>query len=514
MPLLVKKVETMSAPLESEAPLSMRAKLWQFVSSHRFLIPLLAFQFVLVQIITGPLYGDAPRNLHWGILTSDMPSFLLGSADYLAFNKGFEPDPPSLAPRGLYVEVAGGLHPWWGPVIPVLLALIWKLTHSYLLLQSILPLCAAGVVYLTYKNSLFLWNDQKQALIAAAFLSCFPLFRDYASTSYTEAFGATILAAALFAYFRGRLVWAVLAGTLAMLTKMDLVFLYCGVIGICLLYSLYKRDTTFPFWYHIAALLIPLIISSPWIWMHYIVHRLASSEDSSFSLGLFTIIFPQMLSLLFYLPWYGSLITLAAIIAAIIVGFRLPNTNLFTKVFLMSWLLLGCTVGLVYAATPGAGNSPRIIIPSLPPMAMVFALGILQMRKDWRRRISFYLISLFTVINLVLIGYYTYQGATIRAYSQAWAYLREQPQGLVLAEEYWPTVLYTRQPTTWFEFDEAFQKNILHNQSNFTNYVTKHSIRYIIVPVEGDLVSADVKAYLDNAAAGVQKGTYMVYTLP
>lgn len=72
------------------------------VRSRRFLLALLASQYVLVQLITAPLYGDAPRNLHWGILTAERPSFLFGDTDPYAFVKGFAPDPPSLAPQGMY----------------------------------------------------------------------------------------------------------------------------------------------------------------------------------------------------------------------------------------------------------------------------------------------------------------------------------------------------------------------------------------------------------------------------
>src|SRR5690242_17398212 len=99
------------------------ARILALLRSRAFLLALLASQYLIVQLATGPLYGDAPRNLHWGLLTAEQPGFLLGAPDPYERIKGFQPTPESLAPLGLYRNPPSGLHPWWGPVVPLLFAL-------------------------------------------------------------------------------------------------------------------------------------------------------------------------------------------------------------------------------------------------------------------------------------------------------------------------------------------------------------------------------------------------------
>src|SRR5205814_8051099 len=140
--------------------------------------------------------------------------------------------------------------------------------------------------------------------------------------------------------------------------------------------------------------------------------------------------------------------------------------------------------------------------------------GFTRMAAAWRRRIGFFLIVLFALINSVTIGYYALQGAELRGYAPVWAALREQPRGFVLTEKYWETILYTRQPATWFEFDEEFQRNIMQNGANFSHYVENNPIRYVILATQhGRLASDDVYAYLDTHAQRAEAGPYFVYTL-
>lgn len=494
------------------------ARVIQLVRSRVFLLVVLASQFVLVQLATGPLFGDAPRNLHWGILTAEQPAFLIGAPDTNERIKGFPPDPPSLSQYGLYEAPQGSLHPWWGPVAPGLFALVWWLTHSYTLLQLVVPLAGAGVVLLTYHMARDLL-DERAALLAAAFLACFPLFREYSSTSYTETISALVLTAALLSYLRGRLILTILFGTLAALSKMDLLMLYFGVIGSCMLYTLVRRpDARQPsnrsrsIWFHVLALLGPALLASPWIWSHYL-NGGQQGPTRGLSAGQFGLVAPQLLELLFYIPWYGALITLAAIGAAVVVGLRTQRIIGVPAVMLGSWFGLGLFVLLVYAATPGSGNSPRVIIPALPPLALLFGAGFGALANAWRRRIGFYLVVLFLVINLFTIGYDGFNGITLRGYEPVWQALRQQPRGYVLTEKYWDTILYTRQPATWFEADEVFQKNIMQNGANFAKYVEQNPIRYVVLPAEGDLAGPEVRAYLNGRAAPVVAGKYLVYRL-
>jgi hypothetical protein len=83
----------------------------------------------------------------------------------------------------------------------------------------------------------------------------------------------------------------------------------------------------------------------------------------------------------------------------------------------------------------------------------------------------------------------------------------------VLTENYWETILFTRQPATWFEFDETFEHNIMTNAANFDRYVTQNPIRYVILPTESGLASPDVRAYLNTHAQRDVFGAYVLYSL-
>lgn len=484
-----------------------------FLRSPLVILVALAGQYVVVQLLTGPLYGDAPRNLHWGILTAEQPRFLFDMSDPYERIKGFPPDPTSLAPLGLYRNPPSVLHPWWGPVVPLLFAVVWLATHSYTLLQMVVPLAGAGVVVLTYRMAAFQY-DARRALIAAAFLACFPLFRDYASVAYTEALSTLVLSAALLAYVGGRTVWTVVFGTVAALSKLDLCVLYGGVVGVCVVFTWFQSDRRFARAHHIAAVFGPALLASPWVWVHYL-HQGAGGPTPRLSLELFGSIAPQMLGLLFYIPWYGALITLGALGACVVIALRAREVPLWTRVFLGSWLMWGVVVVLVYAATPGAGNSPRIILPVLPALALLFADGFTRCTAAWRRRIGFYVVVLFTLVNLVVIGFYATQGMQLRRYIPVWEVVRAQPRGFVLTEKYWETILFTRQPATWFEADEVFQRNILWNAEHFQRYIEKNTqIRYVVLPVQhGRLAVDDVYAYLDRVAHQQRAGDYVLYTL-
>ncbi|MGC9040421.1 MAG: glycosyl transferase [Roseiflexus sp.] len=497
---------------------SWNARIRAIIGSHAVILALLAGQFALVQLFTGSQYGDAPRNMHWGILIVENPAFLFGAPDTYERIKGFPPDPPSLAPLALYRFPQGRLHRWWGPVPPLIFALVWFATHSYTAMHLVVPLAGAGVVLLTYRLAR-LWLIRREALIAAAFLACFPLFRDYATVAYSEALSALALTAALLAYIRERTVATVILGGVAALMKLDLLALYFGVVGIASVLSFIaqrRRRESVPrrVWAHtLAALVGPAMIAAPWVSLHYLGQG-ERAPTGGLSLQQFSLVAPQMLELLFYIPWYGALLTLAVIGALAVVGARSGGFPFPVLALLLAWLGLGVVVLLVYAATPGSGNSPRIIIPALPPLALLVAAGITRLPLPWKRRAAFYLIVLFAVINLVTIGYYTVEGARLRSYEPVWRVLREQPRGYVLTEAYWHTILYARQPATWFEIDETFQRNIMENVDHFARYLDQHPIRYVVLPASGNApASPEVRSYLDHHARRVEAGEFVVYVV-
>jgi hypothetical protein len=394
----------------------------------------------------------------------------------------------------------------------------------------VVPLAGAGTVLLTYALGRRLLGA-RQGLMAAAFLACFPLFREFATVSYTEVLSALALTAALLAYVRGRTAATVALGALAALSKMDILLLYFGTVGVGAAYALLapaagagREDGAGraaggvlgrgAWRHHVLALAGPALLAAPWVWVHHLGGGTGGGPTRGLSGGLFQLIAPQMLELLFYIPWYGALITLAGIGWCVAAGLRGRALPPFAAVVLCAWLGLGLLVLLVYAATPGAGNSPRVIIPALPALAVLFAAGFPQLPAAWRRRVGFYLVALFAVINLFAIGFYAIEGAALRSYEPVWRALRAQPRGYVLTDQYWPAILYTRQPATWFEADPVFERNIMRDAGNFARYVERSPVRYVVLPAQGDrLASPEVRAYLQGHARELRAGAYVIYVL-
>lgn len=483
------------------------------------LLALLAGHFVVVQLLTGAQFLDAPRNMHWGLLTWEQPGFLLGLPDTYERIKGFPPDPPWLGPMGLWRHTYGSLHTWWGPLTPGLFALVWGVSRSYTLVQLVIPIAAGATVLLTYWMGRTL-PGRRAAVVAAIFLSLYPLFREYGTVAYNEALGALVLSGALFAYLRGHTVAATLLGALAALTKMDLLALYTGTVALSALYDRFAGRRELPWRHHIVCLVGPLALAAPWIWGHYLGGG-ARPPTRGLSWELLTIIFPMMVELTLYLPWYGVVLTLGVIGAVIVYGLRTGAAPRLTAVVLGVWMVLGLLVVLVYCATPGAGNSPRIFVPALPPLALLFGAGFARLPPPWRRRAGVYLGVLFLVINGFVIWYQaTAYGAPIRAAAPAFSELRQREQGFVLTPIYWETILYTRQRATWFEADEVFQENIMGDAGNFARYIERHPIRYVLLPNAAsgpgprDPAAPAVRAYLDANAERIDAGAWTLWVLP
>lgn len=476
------------------------------------LLLLLTSHFVLVQLVTGMQYGDAPRNLHWGLLTWEEPTFLINTPDTFERNKGFVPDPPELAPRGRVGNQPSGLHSWWGPLTPLLFAGVWGLTGSYLLLQLVIPLMAGLVVFVTYQATKRLLNPIA-GLLAAAFISLFPVFREYGTISYNEALGALLISMALFAYLWNRTAIAVIFGLLCALNKLDLLAIFAGTIVVCMLYDRLLGQRQLAWHHHAAVLVVPLLSAAPWIWLHYLGGGNRISGDGP-SLDRFFLVIPQMFNLIFFIPWYGTILTLIAIVIPIILGLRARALPPLASLLLVIWAGLGLLITLVYSATPGSGNSPRIFIPALPAVAILFAGGFTCLSQAWQRRIGFYLIALFLTINSASIGYnVVVHGLPLRSVGPALEELRQHEQGFVLTPRYWHTILYTRQPATWFEFDFEFEQNIMGNVEHFSRYVTTNPIRYVLLPTTNAPASAEVLAYLNEHSEVHPKGAWTLWVL-
>jgi hypothetical protein len=488
----------------------------------------LAGQFVLLQLWSGVQYGDAPRNLHWAMLTAENPAFLIGAPDPYDRIDGFVPDSPELAPRGVVSDHQSRFHPWWGPVPVLLMAGVWWLTGSQTLMTLVVPLAAGGAVLACYGLGSWLF-DRRTGLLAAAFVALCPLFYQNAVISYSEAISTLFLLLALWAYLRGQVALTIVLGALTLLCKMDMAVVYGGVIGCSLLYRLYHRVERRLVVQSLLALLVPGLLLMGWYWLRTGV-PLPMGTGKGFSLDIFRLVALDMLQGFFFIPWYGSLLTLAVVGVGIVLGLRSPRLTGEQRLILGSWVGLGLFVLLVYMFTPGAGNTPRVILPSLPAVALLAVEGWQRLPRPWVRRVALYMGTLLIITSAFVAYFIVLHRPFLEAHQDLWQFLREQPRGFVLVAEPWSTLWHTGQPVTWFEGDIQFQENILHNREHFARYTEQHPIRYVPVPrpqgvaaIERStfnvdakgLYSAEVVAYLREHAQHVALPPYYdLYILP
>jgi hypothetical protein len=164
------------------------------------------------------------------------------------------------------------------------------------------------------------------------------------------------------------------------------------------------------------------------------------------------------------------------------------------------------------------------------------------MRPFLRRLTLCYVLTIFALVNVVGLGYQVLQARALRATMPVWEALRSEPRGYVLTEEYWDAALYGRQPATWFEHDQAFQRNILHNLDHFRSYIASAPIRYVVLPrdqqegptytrtpaarlydslpigrelgwTKDPLTAPDVRAYLEQRFPKRSIGDFVIFTL-
>ena len=193
----------------------------RFLRSHSVWLTILAAQFIVWQMILGVQYGDAARNLHWGMVVADNPRFLNGDRDPYEMVTGFVPDPPALAPAGGARTDLAPFNPLWGPVPLVLMAVVWGLTGSQMLEALVVPVTAGMTVIVTYCMGRQLFGKQV-GMVSAVFLALFPLFFERAIISYGEAISALFMTLAIWAYLRDRTALAALMGILTVLCKLNM----------------------------------------------------------------------------------------------------------------------------------------------------------------------------------------------------------------------------------------------------------------------------------------------------
>jgi hypothetical protein len=509
---------------------------WRF-----WLLAALAAQYVVLQLATGVEYLDAPRNLHWGLYVLEQPRFLLDAEDVYDRINGFPPVPADLAPAGAAIGRSTPLHPWWGPLYVIVFGGVWWLTGSYTALRMVVPLAAGATVLLTYAFGVRYFS-RRVGLLAAVLLALFPIYREHGPLSFAEPLSALLIGGALWAFLARRTWLAAVLGALTVLGKIDLIFVYYTTLLITAAASLRTPAERLPARHIAICLASPLLVLLPWLYLTYIVNARPTTVSGGPRLDIFVTLAPLMLDQLFTIKPLVALSLLGLLGAA--VGWSLwrhSGARPMVYCLLAAWLAAGCVVALVYTATPGASNNPRVIIPALPALCLLVADGFERMRPRWSKITLCYVLLICVLIDGVGIWYQVLQSGASNAMQPVWEALRAAPRGVVLTDAYWDAALYARQPATWFEHDPAFQRNIMHNLDNFRNYIGAAPIRYVVLPREQaglayahseatqlyerlplgrelglptePLVTPDVRAFLEQNFPKRLAGDFVIYTL-
>jgi hypothetical protein len=473
-----------TAMIESSSAMALQSQaIMRWCRSWRFwLLAALALQYAVFQLATSVEYMDAPRNLHWGIYLLEQPRFLLNAEDVYDRINGYPPSLAALAPAGAAVGRSTPLHPWWGPLYLGLFGSVWWLTGSYTALRLVVPLAAGATVLLTYAFGARYFN-RRVGLLAAVLLALFPVYREHGSLSFVEPLSALLISGALWAFLARRTALAALLGALVVLGKIDMILLYFGTVVITALAYPRTSGDRFTIRHVVVCLVAPTLVLLPWIYLTYVINARPTTVGGGPSLYIFRIIAPLMLDQVFTLKPFITLLTLALI--GMVAGWSLwlrKGAQPLVYRLLAAWLALGCAVALVYTATPGASNNPRVFIPALPALCLLVADGLDRIRPQLRKLTLGYVLVIFTLVNVVGIWYQVLQSHASNAMMPVWEALRSAPRGAVLTQDYWDAALYARQPATWFAQDEAFQHNILYDLEHFRSYIATAPIRYIVLP--------------------------------
>jgi hypothetical protein len=436
---------------------------------------LVASQYLILQLFTGAQYLDAPRNMQWGTYIWEQPRYLLDSENRYDRVNGFAPNPISLAPAGLAHGRSVPLHSWWGPAYLGLFAVLWGITGSFTVLESVVPVAAGTTVILTYLFGTRFFSEWV-GVAAALLLAFLPNFREMATIAMVEPISAVLLLGALWAMLAGRVWFAALLGSIAMLGKIDMIVLYYGMLATYTLCYQWNIRRLF------VAGGIPLLVMIPWLVMIYIIFRRPTTVGGSANLDVFTTVLPIMMDQLFTLGRVLTLLGIGLLLLFAGLGAIQRARASSERTMVTSIALLGMVILLLYAAFPGASNNPRIMIPTFPMVMLLVALGLEAAGKRLRMYGLTILIMIYVLGNSAGIVYQMIEGRIDQALRPVWAALRVEAAGPILSEHYWEAALYARQQATWFEHDPAFQQNILMNEATFRQYLATTSIRYIVLP--------------------------------
>lgn len=513
-----------------------------------WLMILIASQYAIVQLATGAQYFDAPRNLQWGTYLLEQPRFLLDVENRYDRVNGFAPTPRSLAPLDQAHGRSTPLHPWWGPVYLGLFALTWAVSHSFTLLRLVVPIAAAATVIVTYMFGRRFFSE-KIGVTAAVLLAFFPNFREMSTIAMVEPISALLLLSALWCLLERRLWLAALFGTLAALGKVDMIAIYLGMVVLLAVDRWWQdrrsaeRQRAPLLRMLVIGLGVPLLVIGPWLLVIYGIYGRPTTAAGGPSVDMFTTMLPLMVQQIFTMEQSLTIVGLLIIFGLAISGLLRWNGANRQAVRALGMLLgLGLIVVLGYMALPGSSNNPRVFIPALPALFLLVAIGLAMVGQRIRVYGLALIVLLYICANLSGVLYQVIEGRMNSGLQPVWAFLRNEPPGVVLTEHYWDAALYAQQQVTWFENDSDFQQNILHDRAHFEAYLQQTPIRYVVLPQTeseyeilqrdalarlyaklpfgralnwgpGELVSAEVRAYLTVSFPKRVIGAYEIYTV-
>ena len=447
----------------------------------------LAAQFAVMQLATGAEYLDAPRNLHWGIYAAEQPRFLLDAEDSYDRIHGFLPANFAVPTHDALIGRSAPLHPWWGPLYVLLFAAVWRLSGSYLALRLLVPLLAGLLVIGSYLFGTRYFG-RATGLLAAALLALFPVFREHSVMAFVEPISALLLGAALWAFAARRTVWAAALGSLAVLGKIDLIALYLGTGALAALWPGLPPAERWPRRHVVLSLGVPLGVALLWLAVPRLLVARSFSVAGAPSLYMFQVLAPLVLDQFFTLARPVTLAVLGLLAGLAAWGWlRCRAERPALARLLAIWVLGGVAILLVYCATPGASNNPRVLIPALPPLFLLVASGLARLPRRFALAGGGFLLGFFLLVDVVGASYQVIQSARLNTAMPAWQALRGAPRGFVLTDHYWEARVYARQPATWFENEPDLQSAVLGDLGRFHAYTSSNAIRYVVLPRDPSL---------------------------
>ena len=288
--------------------------------------------------------------------------------------------------------------------------------------------------------------DKKLGFYTLLFLAFIPLFMDYSVFSYVESMLTFFIVLSVYLAIKNKIMLASIATGLGILTKYNALF----IIPL-LIYIIYKNNKNNKVLIKniLTVVLLPIVIASPWlirnwillgnpIWpfLNFLFDGVQSASYSGFHLsrlvdinliihtylGLFGVPNGNPSNLFFFdIPFLTPMIILWLIGTVI---FLLPLIYIFfikkikNTILLSIWIFLFLILFLLYIPNVGFGVS-RIIIPAIPALAIVWAIGFNKILNPKNKKI----VSM--ILILIISGFVFVEFTKLTLASREWNFYND-----------------------------------------------------------------------------------------